>query len=381
MKINRFIKIYVIIIISFNFTIIKAQEIADDYNPIHTAAGFLTIAPDARAAGMGNIGVATSPDVNSLYWNTAKYALSQYKYGATVSYIPWLRNLVPDVNITVLNAYTKFLGDKVLAFGLQYYSMGSFSATDENGFKLQDYYPNEFAASLAYAMPLGANMSAGITFKYIKSSFPSDFASNQLKFQSAKSFAADISFFYNQTLGVGDISAGLCISNIGSKMSYIEGAEERFLPTNLKFGTAFSQAVDGNNVFVLGLDINKLLVPTPPEYDGQGIAPENIVAGKDPNVSVSKGIFQSFSDAPGGSSEEFHEFSLSVGLEYWYKQTFALRFGYKGQHETKGNEKYLTTGLGIKLENWSLDFSYLIGDENKNPLANTMHFTASFFFK
>ena len=229
------------------------------------------------------------------------------------------------------------------------------------------------------------NLSGGIALKYIYSNLTGGITSGGSDTHAGNAVAGDISIYYTKDLKIADknsnLSLGVNVSNIGNKVSYTDDSESNFLPTNIRLGAALNYEFDEYNSLTVAVDINKLLVPTPPQYDGQGTAVENITKGKDPNVSVAVGMWQSFSDAPGGTSEEFNELTYSFGLEYWYNQRFALRAGYFHEHATKGNRKYFTAGLGLKLNVFQLDFAYLIPTQQRNPLENTLRFSLAFNFK
>ncbi|NPA45388.1 MAG: type IX secretion system outer membrane channel protein PorV [Chlorobi bacterium] len=381
-------KSIVIFIILLNLSYINtyAQVYANgqELNAITTGVPFLTIAPDARSGAMGDAGVATSPDANSIHWNPAKYAFIEDDITLNLSYIPWLRNLVNDINFQNISGSYRINENQVIGGSLMYFSLGSMDFTNEIGTVLvQDANPNEFSLDLAYALKLSENMSGGIALRYIHSNLTAGFSQpGSAPTKAGNAVAGDISFYYKKALNLenknGEFSFGVNISNLGSKISYSSDAYyDDFLPANLRIGAAYKLELDEYNSITATLDINKLLVPTPPVYGPDTTATgELVMHGYDDDVSVPVGVFQSFYDAPGGFSEEMHELMYSVGLEYWYINQFAVRGGYFDEHETKGNRKYFTLGIGVKLNILNFDFAYVIPTAGRqNPLANTLRFT------
>jgi len=366
----------------FSTAQISIGDLDGRVNTITSAVPFLTITPDSRAGGMGDIGVATSPDVNSIYWNPAKYSMAEDDFAVGISYTPWLRELVPDISLTYLSAYKKFKRNQAVGMSLKYFSLGNITFTDFAGETIRDFNPNEFAIDVSYSMLFSDNFSGAIALRYIYSNLTGGVYSNQSTTHAGQSVAGDIALFYTKDIKIAkkksNMAFGMNISNIGSKISYTDDSESNFIPTNLRLGGALTMDFDEYNQLMFGLDLNKLLIPTPPVYDGNGTSPDNIVAGMDPNVSVPVGMWHSFYDAPGGTSEELHEIMISTGLEYWYNKMFALRTGYFYEHETKGNRKYFTVGIGLKLNVFQMDFSYLITTQQRNPLENTLRFSLTF---
>ena len=342
---------------------------------ISTGVPFLMIAPDARAGAMGDVGVSSSPDVYSMHWNPAKYAFIENDMGIGISYSPWLKKLVPDLNLYSVNFYKRIDDRQTFAASLLYFSLGDIKFIDEQQTDLGTFHPNEFSVDIAYARKLSENLSASIAGRFIYSDLSQGQKLGGVGTRAGISVAADISLYWQKEIRLSRTYAvlawGLNISNIGSKISYTEGAEKAFIPTNLRFGPSLKLELDRYNTLTFMLDVNKLLVPTPPIYDDEN----NIIDGKDPDVSVVKGILQSFYDAPGGFKEEFREFQFSFGAEYWYDKQFAIRAGYFYEHETKGNRKFFTVGAGLKYNVFGLDFSYLIPTEQQNPLENTLRFS------
>lgn len=362
-------------------------------NTITTAVPFLLIAPDSRSGAMGDAGVASSPDANSIHWNPAKLAFIDKQLGVAISYTPWLRALVPDINLAYLSAYYKLKKDQTIATSLRYFSLGNITFTDVNGNTIRQFNPNEFALDVAYARQFSDRWSGGMALRYIYSNLTGGVVVQGSTTKPGHSVAADVSTFYtNDDIKVGDkksiVSWGLNISNLGAKISYSNTSKRDFIPMNLKTGGALTMNLDEYNTISFVADINKLLVPTPPIYavDSNGapiISPTGayqIKAGKDPNRGVAEGLFGSFSDAPGGFNEEMRELIYSLGMEYWYDKQFAVRAGYFHEHATKGNRKYFTLGAGLKYNVFGLDFAYLIPTQQRNPLANTLRFTLLFDF-
>jgi hypothetical protein len=348
-------------------------------NAIQTDVPFLTIAPDSRAGAMGDVGVATSPDCYSMHWNSAKYAFIDGNGGLGISYSPWLRALVPDINIAYLSGYMRIDTKQVISASLLYSSLGTIPFTDEFGNLQRDFNPNEFAVDAGYSRLFSEYFSGGIAFRFIYSNLTGGIYSGGTATKPGISFAADISGYYHREVEIMSknsiIAFGLNFSNIGSKMSYTDAKAPDFIPMNMRLGGSGTINLDNYNSLTLAIDLNKLLVPTPPRR-----VDDSIVAGRDPNVSVPVAIFQSFYDAPGGFKEELREITYSFGAEYWYNKQFAIRGGYFNENQTKGNRKYFTAGAGFKMHIFSLDFSYLMPVASNNPLARTLRFSLSFDF-
>ena len=377
---NRKILILLVLAALAASPVIYGQDDGGELNAIQTVVPFLTIAPDSRAGAMGDAGVATSPDVYSMHWNPAKFAFIDGKGGVGISYSPWLRNLVPDINIAYLSGYYRFDEKQVINGSLIYSSLGDVSFTDDFGNLVRDYKPNEWSFDLGYSRILTDNLAGGIAFRFIYSNLTGGFPSGETDTKPGTSVAADISLFYQKELDLASKEALLAfggnISNIGSKMSYSESQTSDFIPINMRLGTAFTIDLDQYNKITFTIDLNKLLVPTPPYYSIT--SPDSIIAGMDPDVAVPVAIFQSFYDAPGGFKEELHEITYSYGAEYWYNDQFAIRAGYFHENETKGNRKYFTAGAGIRLSGFTIDFSYLMPLVQNHPLARTLRFSLSF---
>jgi len=363
------------------------DELTGGLNTITTAVPFLLISPDSKAGAMGDVGVATTPDANSIHWNPAKLAFVDDDMGFSMSYVPWLRALVPDINLSYLAGYRKLNDNEAIGLELRYFSLGDITFTDILGTTIGQYKPSEFALGTSYSRKLSDNFSLAISGRYIYSNLTGGQSAGGIPTVAGQSVAADIAGYYTNPIRLGgkdfDLAIGGNVSNIGSKISYTETAVQDFIPINLRLGTAIGTEFDDYNKMSFAFDINKLLVPTPPVYEGTG-GDRRIVAGMDPEVSVVNGIFQSFWDAPGGTKEEFREINYSIGAEYWYANQFAIRAGYFYEDDTKGGRKFFTFGSGVKYNVFALDFSYLINASRaingNNPLANTMRFTLVFDF-
>jgi len=331
-------------------------------NAITTAVPFLDITPDARAGGMGEAGVATSPDASSTFWNPSKLA-----------YSPWLRQITPDVDLGYLSYYKKLDDRNTIGFSMRYFNLGSVDSYDNNFTSLGTLYPNEYSFDVSLARKFGEGFSLGLTARYIHSNLSQGASENGQQTTAANGFAADASMYYRSA---SNFSFGVDISNIGTKMSYAIGQPDYFLPTNLKIGVAQTVDMDELNKITFTVDMNKLLVPTPPIRDANG----NITSGKNDNVSIVDGIFQSFTDAPGGFSEELEELSFSPGVEYWYNKQLALRAGYFYENPNKGDRHYATLGVGYRFDNLGIDFSYVAASEQSTPLAGVVRFTLNYSF-
>lgn len=354
-------------------------------NSITTAVPFLLIAPDSRSGGMGDVGAATEADANAIHWNPAKIVFNANQGGFGVSYSPWLQALVDDINLAYLSGYYKIDDQQAIAGSLLFFSLGNITFTDINGAIKGDFNPNEFALDGAYSRRLSDYVSVGTAIRFIYSNLAAGQTVNDQVIHPGTSIAADISAYYEKPLSLNSYDAvlglGLNVSNIGTKISYTDGAQKDFIPTNLRLGASYKIIADDYNDFTIALDVNKLLVPTNPIYAiDTAQNTKVIVAGKDPNRSVPSGIFGSFTDAPGGISEEFKEFYYSTGLEYWYDKQFALRAGFFYENPLKGNRQYFTAGAGLKYNVFNLNFSYLIPTQQRNPLENTLRFSLLFNF-
>jgi hypothetical protein len=369
-----------------------------DLNTINTAVPFITIAPDSRAGGMGDAGVATRPDINSQHWNVAKYPFIDKDGGVAITYTPWLKNLgINDINLAYLSTYFKPTREQVISGSLRFFSLGSIAFTDIQGIPWGTFTPFELALDAGYSRLFTDNFSGGIVFRYIHS----DLTKGQLiageESKAGIAVAADLGFYYKNDFRLDgkDVNwaAGVSMSNMGTPISYSSDAEKVPLPSTLRLGTSFEFELDDYNSISVSLDLNKLLVPTPPVYlqDTVDASGDLIVdRGREPS-SIVQGMIQSFYDAPGISydngdissvfREELAEIMIGVGAEYWYRNQFAVRTGYFHESSVKGNRKYLTFGVGLKLNIFSLDFSYLVPTNGmQSPLANTIRFSLGFDF-
>ena len=357
---------------------------------ITTAVPFLMIGPDGRAGGMGDGGVATSPDANSMYWNSAKYAFIDNPSGFSISYTPWLRNLVNDINLAYVSYYHRLDDRQTIAATLRYFSLGEIQFTGINGEDLGIYKPNEFAVDVAYARKLSDYLALSVDGRFIYSNLTAGFSSQGTESSSGTSVAVDIGLYWQKDVNWfsnydAQFAWGVFISNIGSKISYNKtNIQKDFIPTNLRFGSRLTLDLDRYNKVSFNIDVNKLLVPTPPIYatDSLGtpiLNPDGsyvIEKGRDPNVGVVKGMVQSWYDAPGGFKEEIQEFSFAFGAEYWYNNIFAVRAGYFYENRHKGDRQYVTLGVGLRYNVFGLDFSYLIPTvSQQNPLEKTLRFS------
>ena len=365
-----------------NYSDVLGQD--DKVNAINTAVPFLRIAPDSRSGAMGDAGLAISPDAYSQIWNSSKLAFVESPYGLSFTYVPWLRELINDMNLAYVSGYYKIDDMQTVGASLRYFSMGNINFTDNGGNNIGSYSPHELAVDASYNRKLSKNFSLGLAGRFIFSNLTGgQGGQNQEQVESGKSFAVDINGFYKDGIKIADYncewSAGFNISNLGAKLGYTEDTKN-FIPTNLGIGGALTMNLDQYNKITATIDFNKLLVPTPPLYyqDSTDINGERIIwKGKDDNVGIIQGAFQSFGDAPDGFREELKEITTSVGLEYWYANQFAARMGYFHENAKKGNRKYFTAGVGVKMKMLGLDISYLIpaGNFSNSPLKNTWRFS------
>jgi len=386
---------------------------SDCNNTIISAVPFLRIVPDARFGGMGDVGIAMPADANSMHFNASGLTFAEKDFSISATFTPWLRALgLNDVFLAYLSAYKQVDYFQTIGFSLRYFSLGQIQYTDDQGNPLQTVRPNEFELAAAYSRKLGKEFSVGFTPKFIFSNLGTGAVSGGQNMQPALGFATDLSFTYRKKLQIGTeredlkgqknaiFTAGLAFSNIGTKVSYTQSANRDYIPANLGLGFSFEYQFDKHNSITLGLDINKLLVPTPVrqlQYDEDGEIETD--ANGNPIInplydddedgvadykqqSVPGSIFSSFTDAPGGAVEELSELMWSVGIEYWYNKQFAVRFGHYNEHKFKGNRKFFTVGLGIRYKIFNINFSYLIPSQagQRNPLDNTLRFSIMFDF-
>ncbi len=361
---------------------VSAQDKQNMFNPVNTSVTSQTIAPDARAAGMGDAGVATDPDVVSQYWNPAKYPFTISRAGISLNYTPWLRQLVSDMDLAYLAGYYRIGDYSAVSASLRYFSLGevytSMGESDDNSMTINPY---EMSFDVAYSLMLSEKFSIAAAVRWIYSDLTYYYTEDT---SPGSAFAADLAAYYQNYFTIGQrecqIGLGLNISNIGSKISFGGDDNSEFIPTNLRLGAALMVPVDEYNRFTITADANKLLVPTYPKQN-EGESTEDYMerVQKDYyDVSSISGIFKSFGDAPGGFKEELQEIYWSVGGEYVYHDQFALRAGYHHESENKGNRKYFTVGAGFKMSVFSLDAAYVIATAKSNPLDQTLRFTLSF---
>lgn len=360
---------------------------------ITTAVPFLNFAPDSRHSGMGDVGVATSPDANSAHWNAGKLAFIESDMGFSLSYSPWLGKLVPDMSLNYLTGYKRI--DEVSAFGidLRYFNMGSIQLTDGRGNELGEFTPRDIAIGATYSRKLSDNLSLGISARFIHSNLSGNLGSSTgNESRPGVSVGTDVGLYYTEEILISgneaDWSLGANISNVGPKITYNSAEDLDYIPTNFRAGTALALPLDEYNQITFALDFNKLLVPTTPIYErdengnlvidseGNLVIAEN--GGKDPNRPLISGILGSFSDAPGGFQEEMQELMISFGVEYIYDEKFALRTGYFYENPNKGGRKYFTLGVGFNYERLGFNFSYLVPQQQNHPLAETLRFSLAY---
>lgn len=361
---------------------LNAQDKKDIFNPVHTSVTSQTIAPDARAAGMGDAGVATDADVVSQYWNPAKYPFAISRAGVAINYTPWLRQLVSDMDLAYLAGYYRIGDYSAVSASLRYFSLGEVSTASDgsydNGMTINPY---ELSFDVAYSLMLSEKLSIAAAVRWIYSDLTYDYTDDT---SPGSAFAADIAAYYQNYINLGarecQLGIGLNISNIGSKITFGGYDNSEFIPTNMRLGASLMVPVDEYNRFTVTAEANKLLVPTYPiQEDGESTEDYQTRVQKDYyDVSSISGIFKSFSDAPGGFKEELQEVNYSVGGEYVYHDQFSIRAGYHHESENKGNRKYFTVGAGFKMSVFSLDAAYVIATAKTNPLDQTLRFTLSF---
>lgn len=377
MKNNR--RIIPVLITLFLSLGAKAQDKLSEFNPIEHSVISQTIAPDARAAGMGDVGAATDPDVNSQYWNPAKYPFCISRAGVALNYTPWLRQLVSDIDLAYVAGYYRIGDYSAVSGSLRYFSLGEvMTSSDENAMTVKPY---EMSLDVAYSLMLSESFSLAAAIRWIYSDLRYDYTEDSAP---ASAFAADLAMYYNKYLNIGSrecqLGLGMNISNIGSKISYYGDDRSQFIPANMRIGAALMVPVDEYNRFTIAADANKLLVPTVPKQNEGESASEyqDRVIREYNDVGSISGIFKSFSDAPGGFKEELQEIQWSVGAEYVYHDQFSLRAGYHHESENKGNRKYFTVGGGFRMNVFSLDVGYVISTAQSNPLDQTLRFSLAF---
>ena len=381
MKIDH-IRICAFSVLAMGALTAQAQEKRDMFNPEKTEVTSQTIAPDARAGGMGDTGAATDPDVNSQYWNPAKYPFTISRAGVALNYTPWLRQLVNDIDLAYLAGYYRIGDYSAVSASLRYFSLGEVQASSsQSGNYDLTVNPYEMSVDVAYSLMLSETFSIAAAVRWIYSDLKYDYTEDS---KPGSAFAADIAAYYQNYINIGSregqLGLGLNISNIGSKITMGTDDRSEFIPTNMRLGASLMVPIDEYNKFSISADANKLLVPTyPQQEDGESTEAYQERVQKDYyDVSSIAGIFKSFGDAPGGFKEELQEVRWSVGGEYTYNDRFSVRAGYHHESENKGNRKYFTVGAGFKMNVFSLDAGYVIATAKSNPLDQTLRFTLSF---
>lgn len=381
MKIDH-IRICAFSVLAMGALTAQAQEKRDMFNPEKTEVTSQTIAPDARAGGMGDTGAATDPDVNSQYWNPAKYPFTISRAGVALNYTPWLRQLVNDIDLAYLAGYYRIGDYSAVSASLRYFSLGEVQASSsQSGNYDLTVNPYEMSVDVAYSLMLSETFSIAAAVRWIYSDLKYDYTEDS---KPGSAFAADIAAYYQNYINIGSrecqLGLGLNISNIGSKITMGTDDRSEFIPTNMRLGASLMVPIDEYNKFSISADANKLLVPTyPQQEDGESTEAYQDRVQKDYyDVSSIAGIFKSFGDAPGGFKEELQEVRWSVGGEYTYNDRFSVRAGYHHESENKGNHKYFTVGAGFKMNVFSLDAGYVIATAKSNPLDQTLRFTLSF---
>ena len=371
------------ILFTFHFSLLTSSAQDDDkmtmFNPVEHAVISQTIAPDARAAGMGDVGAATEPDVDSQYWNPAKYPFCISRAGVALNYTPWLRQLVNDIDLAYVAGYYRIGDYSAISGSLRYFSLGEvFTDYGQSDMTVKPY---EMSLDVAYSLMLSEHFSMAAALRWIYSDLRYDYSEDS---KPASAFAADVAMYYNRYVNLGSrecqFALGLNLSNIGSKISFYGDEESQFIPANMRLGASLLIPVDEWNRFTITADANKLLVPTvPAQEEGESNTDyQDRVRREYSDMSAISGMFKSFSDAPGGFKEELDEVQWSVGAEYVYHDQFSLRAGYHHQAESKGNLKYFTVGGGFRMNVFSLDVGYVISTARTNPLDQTLRFTLAF---
>lgn len=369
-----------------NSVIISGQD--PNRRVITTAVPFLNFAPDSRHSGMGDVGVATSPDANSAHWNAGKLAFVKENFGVSLSYSPWLGRLVNDMSVSYLTGYKKIDENSAWGFEMRYFNMGDIQLTDGRGNELGEFNPRDFSLGSTYSRKLSQNLGLGVSARFIYSNLSGNISSaGGAEARPGISVGADIGLYYQKSTFLGSKegvwSWGLSMSNIGPKITYNSAEDLDYIPTNFRIGTTYQINFNELNSIAFSLDLNKLMVPTPPIYrtneDGTLATDDNgnliIESGKDPNRPLISGMFGSFGDAPDGFEEEMKEFTVSFGAEYLFAKKFAFRTGYFYENPSKGGRKYFTVGVGLDIKKIGVDFSYLIPQVQNHPLAETLRFS------
>ncbi len=349
-------------------------------NVVTTAVPFLRVAPDARSSGMGDIGLATSPDASAGFWNIGKVAFNESKGGLVATYSPWLKDIVNDVFLASLSGYYKIDENSALNLGFRYFNLGDIQFTDDNSNSIGNGRPREFGLDVGYSRRLSSKLGLGISLRYINSDLAAGVGSGGYTYKVGSAVAGDIGVFYDNKNEAGNgFAFGAQVSNLGTKIAYTDNADAKdYIPANLGIGATYTKNFDDKNKIVFGIDANKLLVPTPPENLSDPAALNDYRS-----KAVVGSWFSSFGDAPGGFGEEMREFQLSAGAEYWYNNQFALRAGYFYEDKSKGNRRYFTAGLGLKYNIFGINFSYLAptgSGVTRIPLSNTIRLSVAFDF-
>lgn len=377
---NKLVKIWGMCLLAFVATAASAQEKKDLFNPVSYAVISQTIAPDARGGGLGDVGAATDPDVNSQYWNPAKYPFNISRAGVSLNFTPWLRSLVNDMNLSYLSGYYRIGDYSAVSGSLRYFNLGEVYMSDDAN-ETMTINPYEMSLDVAYSLMLSEKFSLAAAIRWIYSDMRFD---NTEDNSPASAFSADIAAYYQNYINLGQrecqLGVGLNISNIGSKITFSGQEYSQFLPANLRLGASLMIPLDEYNKLTIAADANKYLVPTiPQQEEGEDNADyEDRVHKEYSDVSSISGIFKSFSDAPGGFKEELEEINYAVGAEYVYNDKFSLRAGYHHESANKGNRKYFTVGGGFRMNVFSLDAAYVVATAKSNPLDQTLRFTLTF---
>lgn len=377
-RMNQSFRLTILALAVLVSTTVTAQDKRNMFNPVNTSVTSQTIAPDARSAGMGDVGAATNPDVNSQYWNPAKYPFNISRAGVSLNYTPWLRQLVSDIDLAYLAGYYRIGDYSAVSASMRYFSLGEVQSNDGSALTINPY---EMSFDVAYSLMLSEHFSLGAAVRWIYSDLTYNFTDDT---SPGSAFAADLSCYYQNYINIGQrecqLGLGMNISNIGSKITFGGDNRSEFIPTNLRLGAYLMIPIDEFNKFTIAADANKLLVPTYPKRraDESEVDYDNRLQKDYYDVSSISGIFKSFGDAPNGFSEEMQEIQWSVGAEYTYNDKFSLRAGYHNESENKGNRKYFTFGAGFKMSVFSLDAGYVVATAKSNPLDQTLRFSLSF---
>lgn len=376
------VKIYAALLLVLTFFNAKSQESSSvNINTVTTAVPFLRISPDARAGAMGDVGIATSPDAYSAFWNLAKTPFVKSKTSVAVTYTPWLKDLgLNDVYLASLAGYHQIDDEQAIASSIRYFSLGNIQFTDFAGNDLQQFRPREFSFDVGYSRKLSEKLGLGIALRYINSNLAGGFAGNGVQYKTGNAVSADLSVFHNGVNAEGQgFNWGLALTNLGSKISYTSDARQKdYIPANIGIGTSYTWVFDETSKFTLAMDLNKLMVPTPPQYD-ENATPEEIEARL--TEYRTKSVISSWFSSFGDSNQELKEIQASMGAEFGYNDQFFGRMGYFYEDKLKGNRKYFTVGVGLKYNVFGLNFSYLVpsgNGVNRNPLSNTLRFSLVF---